>query len=383
MDPSLFLCTVRDSFRREEEVPPGALLSLQKFSLEKGTSLFPSLPDLFSLRTTYRNELPLYNFTEPQALLWADIDATFRLTDALPDVFWAFPTGEYPARQAFSVSYLTPRLIGNFNMGNWNCPGVEYFAYRRPAYFQYAYANSRETSNPEEFRTLLSFNEEEFLNSILNIQVDGLDLFISWQEAEKSLYLALKTLRRGGSFVQRVEEDPQVNLLSQAGRGFEEVYLFKPVLSDPLSRERFLVCLGRKENLALEDPFPLKEVKEYLEYSNQLLSLYQERAREGKLPYLPPTTCYIRWNLPQEIKKKVVCFKRNEDLLNLEEETGTEKEVLDSSQWNRRTSALAITEDRVFLAKPYYLGGWHFLGEYKKKELLDIELRVGGNCLAL
>lgn len=374
MDPSLYLCAVRDSF--SPPLSPPKLVSLQEFKEE------PPLPDLSSISscTTSLNKLPLYNFTEEEALLWADIDATFHLTNALPDVFWAFPEEEYPARQAFSVSYLTPRLIGNYNIGNWNCPGLEYFAFRRPSYFQYALYTNNKIEKPEGFRTLLSFNEEELIKSILKIQVDGLNLFISWQNVERSLEMALKTLQVGGNLLVRLEEgEPQINHLASAGQSFEKVYLFKPALGE----NRFLVCLKRKEPFpSRESALDLGKARRYLEYNNKLLHLYEKTAKEGLLPYLPPTTCYIRWNLPQEIKRKVICFKQNEDLLNLEEETGTEKAVLDSSQWNKRTSALAVSGDKVFLAKPYYLGGWNLLGEFKQsKDILDMELRLGGMCV--
>jgi len=340
MDPSLFLCSVT---KTKESIKP---VSLQDYS---GQTV-PSIENISTLTTT-KIDLPLYTFNEKEALLWADLDSTFRFTDALPLVFWSFPTEQYPARQAFNVSYLTPRLIGNYNIGNWKCPGIEYFVYRRPEYFQFA-------RDKEKNERTMSLSEKDFLKTILEIQPDGLNIFISWTETEKCLNYALKTLFNGANFVARLEEQIPPDLLQLAGQNFDKTYLFKPILSEEL----FLVCMGKKES-PTKKTFP---VDEYIDYGELVLHMYKQAEKKGKLPYLPPSTCYIRWNLPQEQpKKNIICFKRSEELVQLEDETGTEKDILDSSQWNTRTSALAFSKGKVFIAKPYYLGGWNLLGEYK------------------
>lgn len=403
IDPSLLLCSIRDSFLPPLEVENP--VSYQEFRDQGGEGETPLPEKVYDLPSPF--SLPLRDFTQKEALLLADIDATFRLTDLMPPVMWAFPTHSYPARQAFSVGYLTPRLIGNYNFANWNSPGVEYIAYRRPEYFQFAFVPGKSILGGTPLdRTFLFLDEaarphddpppflggrgnlEEFIREVRKVQVDGLQLVISWGDLRKSLILALKTLRIGGDCLIRVEEDPGLEWLCVAGRGFDRMWLFKPFLSNPFTKERFLVLKGKRPGLSeelrtLEEGvgFPVDQsISSWLTHENNNLARYQDKIARGDYLPVSPSKCFVKWNLPDlPPPTNIVCFPREKSVDRLEGDDGSAEPVIDSSQWSRRTNALAIVPKdgihNVYLAKPFYLGGWIWVGASASddRELLEKE----------
>ncbi|SPN78864.1 Hypothetical protein BRZCDTV_38, partial [Brazilian cedratvirus IHUMI] len=135
MDPSIYSASVvhYDSYPATSSYV--SFLQGQNSIDHQETSYLPPLVEDEDTKSPF--SLPLRNFIYPQALLYADMDYAFAFARKEPSYMWAFPTGEYPAGQAFISSYLTPRLIGNYNIGAWDAPGLEYFFYRRPECFVY------------------------------------------------------------------------------------------------------------------------------------------------------------------------------------------------------------------------------------------------------
>lgn len=377
MDPSIFICSVKKYTDIQNPQPYSTYVNKEETPLRE---VKYDLPSPFIL--------PLRNFSDKTALLWADIDATFSFTNSVPATFWAFPQDIYPARQAFYVSYLSPQLVGNFNMALWNVPGLEYFAYRRPEYFVYALVKDKKLLDytPQHQNifvpdtSIRSFYT--YLNKIKSIQNDGLDFVATWDSSRKNLLLALETLRIGGNCCLRVFE-PNLEDLTIASEVFQEMYLFKPMLSNPFDRERFLILKGKKENYSqgifqLEEKIEVPDkIRNWLIYQNNLLTTYAEDVARNKFAPIFPSKCFIKWNLPDLPPPEIVkCVKSH-----LKEEREESPNFLGLPGENiqgvsKRTDALATVPSGktyiVYKAEPFYMGGWEFQGysQTNNKKLL-------------
>ncbi|SOB74098.1 hypothetical protein BQ9231_00215 [Cedratvirus lausannensis] len=370
MDPSIYAASVvqYDSYP--------AISSYVSF-LEEGSPqgyVSNPLPNLVAEQEKQASpfSLPLRNFIYPEALLYADMDFAFSFALKEPAYMWAFPTGEYPAGQAFFSSYLTPRLIGNYNIGVWDAPGLEYFFYRRPECFIYALYSKDFTDEGQIPQTQILLHRDKdrlsrkkFIDEVKATQADGLDLFISWnQDIKQSILMALKTVKAGGSVLIRVF-DPSPNHLSLLPECFENMYLFKPMLLSPFTRERFLYLERKKdvsclEQIALIEQDKVKtkpEVQAWIEYENSNLNQYAQDVQEGKFFAISSSKCYIKWNLPDHDPPSLPCTDN------------IPYQSLDAAGRKDNTIAFAETRNHnLYLAQPSYAGGWEYVTTISKRD---------------
>nr|WIL04878.1 hypothetical protein Cduv_398 [Cedratvirus duvanny] len=371
MDPSIYSASVvhYDSY------PPTSSYASFLQNRQGEALLLPNLvadeevPSPFSL--------PLRNFIYPEALLYADMDYAFAFARKEPSYMWAYPTGEYPAGQVFISSYLTPRLIGNYNIGAWDAPGLEYFFYRRPECFVYGLYSTDfadEGQIPKEqillHRDKDSLSRKKFVAEVKSIQVDGLDLFISWnQNLKESLLMTLKTLKTGGCALIRVF-DPSPNYLSPLSGCFENMYLFKPMLLSPSTRERFLYLEKKKdvnclEQIALLEQDKVKtnpKVETWIRFENNSLALYAQEVEQGSFFAISPSKCYIKWNLPDhDPPRNESAFRSCPNNLPYQ--------YLDSAGRKNNTISFAETRNHdLYIAQPSYVGGWEYVSKINKRE---------------
>lgn len=401
MDPSLVLCSVTNSFsapepRQQVSIP----LSFDQFN--KSPIPFTLNDVSSSINSTLKNpfEVPLRNFAQKEALLLADIDATFRLTDESPISFWQYTFDDYPARQYFSVTYLTPQIFGSFVFVNWNTPGSEYLTYRWPEYFTYGLFESKEKAGPTdpnqssisiEDNAISDKSLSKFIEKIQSSQVAGVDLVLSFEDLRRSLLLALKTLKTGGNCLLRLTGSEEKGWFEIATSSFDKVWIFKPMLSNPLSSEQFLICISKKEglldqieSLGLNSPPPISsEVSRWLDYEQSRLIDYQNSIVEGKIPKIFPSKCYTVWNLP-DLPPPESCQCEGEDessllaLEHIEEQTNTSEPPSESAGWNSSTGAYSLLPSPklvnirgqknnpgyfdVYIGRPFYQGGWKLQG---------------------
>ena len=364
MDPSIYAASVvhYDSY------PP--ISSYASFPEEESLTSLPNLVNEEDGEVSPFS-LPLRNFIYPQALLYADMDFAFSFTLKEPSYMWAFPTGEYPVGQVFTSSYLTPRLIGNYNIGAWDAPGLEYFFYRRPECFVYGlYSPDFTQDQIPQTQILLhrdkdSLSRKKYLDEVKTIQVDGLDLFISWnQNLKESILMVLKLLKSGGSALIRVF-DPSPSYLSLLPECFENMYLFKPMLLSPSTRERFLYLEKKRDVNCLEQISLLErdllkvnpKVRAWIEHENANLFRYAQDVEQGKFFAISPSKCYIKWNLPDHDPPSPVC------------PDNIPYQYLDSSGRKNNTVSFAQTRNHdLYLARPSYAGGWEYVTITDKRD---------------
>jgi hypothetical protein len=322
----------------------------------------------------------LRNFTYPEALLYADMDYAFSFTLQEPSYMWAFPTGEYPAGQVYLSSYLTPRLIGNYNIGAWDAPGLEYFFYRRPECFIYGLYSKDFVHEGQIPQTQILLHRgkdrlsgKKFLDEVKTTQADGLDLFISWNsDVKQALLMALKTVKAGGSVIIRVF-DPSPNHLSLLPECFENMYLFKPMLLSPFTRERFLYLERKKDVNCLEQISLLEqdkvktklEVQAWINFENNKLYSYALDVEEGRYFAISPSKCYVKWNLPDHDPpfhpSGESAFQPCVDNLPYKS--------LDSAGRKDNTVSFAQTKNHdLYLAQPSYAGGWEYITTISKRD---------------
>lgn len=369
MDPSIYSASVvqYDSYPATSSY--ASFVTSREENIQREALSLPPLVDDEEAISPF--SLPLRNFIYPQALLYADMDYAFAFARKEPSYMWAFPTGEYPAGQAFISSYLTPRLIGNYNIGAWDAPGLEYFFYRRPECFVYGLYSPDfpEAQIPKEqillHRDKDSLSGKRFLDEVKGIQADGLDLFISWNDnLKESLLLVLKTLKTGGCALIRVF-DPSPNYLSSLPECFDNMYLFKPMLLSPFTRERFLYLQNKKDTNCLEQISLLEQdktktnprVEDWINFEDNNLALYARNVEEGAFFAISPSKCYIKWNLPDHDSPSPPC---NNNIAY---------QYLDAAGRKNNTVSFAQTKNHdLYLAQPSYTGGWQYVDKMNKRD---------------
>lgn len=311
--------------------------------------------------------IPCKCFNQPEALIFADLDYTFAFTDGNRNTPWAHPNDKYPASQVYLSTFLTPRLIGNYNIGTWNVSGLEYFIYRRPESYIYALSDTEDLfylppGQVNLSKVNLSNEIIKFVEKVQTLQPDGLDLFISHEDLAPSLAYALQLVKEGGVALLHVEE-PNSAVVSEAVQCFEDAYLFKPMLFSPFTKERYLVLLNKKRgNFALNVKRITsgtcqneEQVESWLIQEHNALVDYADAVKKNLLAPISTSKCYVKWKLPERAPNKD-CWQH----LNYWQKEG-------------RTSALAYEGGQIYLAESGKDGGWKAIAQgYRNEEVCPL-----------
>jgi len=303
-DPSIQLCLVKNSFEKRtvdiEAIKPKAYRATNFDNVEDTldiklippTSFPPSMvegyDELQKLKENLENIDVSINravnpfesignsiFMSRAGVKLANIDAVYHLNGFLPNIF--SPQSEE------SDDYTTPITFCDIAGG----PGAfsEYIYWRNPSSTGYGITlknvkgldwstklskydftpfdggdgTGNLYTNWKEFEFYILENNSGGVNLSVadgGFEVEGKDFsrqeFLSSRLVTVELYLGFACIKESGSFVCKVFDTVtkyMYDIIYALSLAFDETIMFKPMSSRPANGERYLVCLGRKENI--------------------------------------------------------------------------------------------------------------------------------------